>query len=82
MAAVPTGIYARLVGDAGGQWDPESALGAVGAQHTARWRREYGLQNDAVFAFAFRSFEALTTGGRDLANSWVRVRSRAAAGCG
>ena len=76
MAAVPTGIYARLAGDAGGQWDPESALGAVGAQHTARWRREHGLQNDADFAFAFPSFEgALATGGRDLANSWVRVRS-------
>ena len=44
----------------------------MGAQHTARWRREYGLQNDAGFAFAFRSFEeALATGGRDL----VRVRS-------
>ena len=76
MAAVPTGIYARLAGGAGGQWDPESALGAVGARHTARWRREYGLQNDADFAFAFRSFEeALTTGGRDLANSCVAPRS-------
>ena len=74
MAAVPTGIYAG--GGRRGQWDPESALGAVGAQHTARWRREHGLQNDADFAFAFHSFEeALTTGGRDLANSWVRVRS-------
>ena len=47
----------------------------MGAQRTARWRREHGLQNDADFAFAFHSFEALITGGRDLANSWVRVRS-------
>ena len=63
-------------GDAGGSETRSRLSGAVGAQHTARWRRERGLQNDADFAFAFHSFEAaLTTGGRDLANSWVRVRS-------